>query len=315
MSDLSLENQNTAEHQTELIATGEQDPNQLGRLFPDGIVLQVKPGANTVGNFDGIQGIGGGTGNGVSGFSNNGNAFNGRSVTNDGVVGTTDSAGKSGVLGLNSTLSHQSFSFGVFGVSSQGIGVGGRTDNFIGVHGVCVNLDQTFPGLGVKGDNLQNGTGVLGTSVNGPGTAGISTNGPGISGTSTGGTGVAGTSVNGFGVTGGSTGGTAVAGLSVNGSGVAGSSVNGSGVTGNSAENGSGVAGTGVKGPGVTGTSTGDRGGVFASDRSAQLRLVPIVNPTGGLPQFGQFGDVYLRLRGDPDPNGTATIEMFLCIF
>src|SRR5260370_30454408 len=32
-----------------------------------------------------------------------------------------------------------SFSFGVFGFSSAGIGVGGRTDRFIGVHGVCVN--------------------------------------------------------------------------------------------------------------------------------------------------------------------------------
>src|SRR5262245_58948310 len=134
MSDLNLENQNTAEHQTELIATGEQDPNHLGRLFPDGIVLQVKPGANTVGNFDGIQGIGGGTGagvsgrndtgggNGVTGFSIGGNAFNGTSVTNDGVVGTSTSAGKSGVLGFNTTASHQSLSFGVFGVSSEGIG-------------------------------------------------------------------------------------------------------------------------------------------------------------------------------------------------
>jgi hypothetical protein len=61
----------------------------------------------------------------------------------------------------------------------------------------------------------------------------------------------------------------------------------------------------------VSGGSNGGRGGVFASAKSAQLRLVPADNPTPGLPRTGQFGDVYVRLTGG---EGTETIEMFLCV-
>src|SRR6266487_4399617 len=64
------------------------------------------------------------------------------------------------------------FSFGVFGFTPGGIGVGGRTEKNIGVHGVCVNTDPAHPGTGVKGENQNNGTGVDGTSANGAGVTG-----------------------------------------------------------------------------------------------------------------------------------------------
>src|SRR5215831_12328480 len=107
MSDLSLEDQNTAERQTELIATGPSDPNSLGREFTGGVVLQVKPGEGTVGDFDGINGIASGTGNGVRGDAHS---------TGSGVLGTSDAA--------------KGFAFGVSGsaVSPDGAGVSGRND-------------------------------------------------------------------------------------------------------------------------------------------------------------------------------------------
>jgi hypothetical protein len=83
-------------------------------------------------------------------------------------VGGSDANGKSGVFGFNTTQ-NTGFSFGVFGLTPGGIGVGGRTEKFIGVHGVCVNTDPSNPGTAVKGDNENNGTGVEGTSVNGIG--------------------------------------------------------------------------------------------------------------------------------------------------
>src|SRR5215831_786210 len=57
------------------------------------------------------------------------NQDNGTGVDGSSVNGT-------GVRGTNSNQS-VGFSFGVFGGTPGGIGVGGRTEKFIGVHGVC----------------------------------------------------------------------------------------------------------------------------------------------------------------------------------
>jgi hypothetical protein len=311
------------------------------------VVLQVKPGEGTVGDFDGINGIASGTGNGVrgdahstgsgvlgtsdaakgfafgvsgsavspdgagvsgrndlgtavTGFSTNGRAVNGVSVKNDGVVGTTSGAGQSGVSGTNNTVSLKSFSFGVFGFSSLGIGVAGRSDRFFAVHGVCVNTAFDATTAAVLGENQQNGTGVAGTSVNGPG----------VTGNSSSGTGGAFDGGEGTGVSGNSTTGTGVSGTSGTGTGGAFSTGKDTGVSGISSD-GTGVSGTSSIGTGVSGRSDEGRGGVFASAKSAQLRLVPADNPTPGLPRTGQFGDVYVRLTGG---EGTETIEMFLCV-
>ena len=72
MSDLSLEDQNFAERQTELIAeNADLGPNQLKR-FPNGIVLQIKPAAQSRGDFHALQGIAGGHGCGLVGDATSG---------------------------------------------------------------------------------------------------------------------------------------------------------------------------------------------------------------------------------------------------
>jgi hypothetical protein len=66
---------------------------------------------------------------------------------------------------------------------------------------------------------------------------------------------------------------------------------------------------------GVRGSSKNGRGGVFESTTIAQLRLVPLVNPTPQLPATGEFGDLYVSVTGDdPSVGGTLTINMHLCV-
>jgi len=140
---------------------------------------------------------------GVDGFSPNNVGVQGKSQQGDGVVGRSDAQGKSGVFGFNSfgiDPPQTGFAFGVFGSTPGGIGVGGRTDKFIGVHGVCVNTDLSNPGTAVLGQNENNGTGVEGTSVVGTGVSGKSNLGDGVHGTSKEGDGVHGESDTGVGV-------------------------------------------------------------------------------------------------------------------
>ncbi len=92
MSDLSLEDQNWAERQTELIAVpADLGPNQLKR-FAGGIVLQIKPGFPSNGNFHALQGVAGGWGIGIVGEGTTGYGVRGHSVSNAGVVGRSDSS-------------------------------------------------------------------------------------------------------------------------------------------------------------------------------------------------------------------------------
>ncbi len=151
MSDLVLEDQNTAERQTELIATNaDLGPDEL-KKFPDGVILQVKPGAQTAGSFDGINGIAGGAGRGVVGQgAGEGAGVAGFSRAGDGINGTSDAVGKSGVFGFNSQ--NTDIAFGVFGRcdSPAGAGVSGRNDNGDAVNGFSVN------GNAVKGRSEKN---------------------------------------------------------------------------------------------------------------------------------------------------------------
>ena len=67
MSDLSLEDQNEAERQTELIATNaDLGRNQLKR-FANAIVLLIRPASPSNGNFHALQGVAGGHGVGTPG--------------------------------------------------------------------------------------------------------------------------------------------------------------------------------------------------------------------------------------------------------
>jgi hypothetical protein len=102
----------------------------------------------------------------VAGFNNataDGLAWGvfGVSQVGEGVHGETNAPNHAAVAGFNNATADGP-AWGVFGSTSGGIGV----------HGVCVNPDPTHPGVGVKGENGNNGTGVEGRSVNGIGVFG-----------------------------------------------------------------------------------------------------------------------------------------------
>ncbi len=120
---------------------------------------------------------------GVYGVSVAGIGVSGKSTQNDGVVGTTQAGGKSGVWGDSVA------GFGVTGTSSQQDGVVGMTNNAgkAGVYGF------SSPGVGVKGgsttqDGVWGSTDAAGKS----GVYGVSTPGLGVTGRSGGNHGVAG---------------------------------------------------------------------------------------------------------------------------
>ena len=109
------------------------------------------------------------TGAGVRGESNGGWGVEG--VGGGGVLGYTYAPGGIGVRGLGSTgVDGQGSMAGVFGWSSQGTGVDGRSTNGNGVRGQS-------SGASNGGDG---GNGVYGFSPNGQGIGGYSTNGYGV---------------------------------------------------------------------------------------------------------------------------------------
>jgi hypothetical protein len=155
------------------------------------------------------------------------------------------------------------------GVRGEGVWVGvsgGALDNF---PPPMIGVDGTGQ-TGVRG--IGGETGVLGTgeSAGVEGTA-ASVRGAGVLGTNNHGTGV------------------------LDGPGVHGMSRHAIGVLGESTEDGYGVLGH----------SLGNRGGVFQSDRVAQLRLIP--TDTGVVP-LGQVGDLYLYIGGASGNRGAASL-------
>jgi hypothetical protein len=132
-------------------------------------------------------------------------------------------------------------------------------------HGTNIDV-----GADIAGNNL----GIRGQCVDGIGVLAISTNGIGLRGESTTGTGVEGESKQ--------------------ETGVHGTSHDQAGVHGSSTK-GSGVYGVSSSGAGVWGWSGENRGGVFQSEKSAQVHLLPAPLRTS-LPPQAKAGDLFVRL-------------------
>jgi hypothetical protein len=186
----------------------------------------------------------------------------------------------------------------------NGTGVWGVSSGGIGVHG------ESGSGTGVKGES-RDGTGVHGHSDFSHGVHGESPDGTGVHGVTTHGTGVHGETTSGF-LSG-------SAGIGVHGSGssfgtgVRGDGVHGPGVQGVS-ETGHGVHGFSLVNDGIFGESRDGRGGLFVSQKIAQLRLVPADSEFGQatLPA-GKTGDLYARSIPDtPAPKNKA--ELYFCL-
>ena len=185
MSDLSLEDQNFDNRQTELIGQIDNGNDYVGDF-----ILQVRPAmtrdagnghfppfhamtaiqatgnaTNGVGVGVGVEGIGGEGGTNGPGIGLRGIGVNG----GGGVVGLGSGAGV-GVVGTGATGP------GVQGESQQNDGVFGKSSSeAAGVRGECDT------GFGVFGKSAVVGfAGVNGLSENGIGTSGLSTDGPGV---------------------------------------------------------------------------------------------------------------------------------------
>jgi hypothetical protein len=238
-----------------------------------------------------------------------------------------------GVQGISVGGDTGSFFCGVFGDSHDGIGVQGHSASQAGVIGISDGFH------GVAGEGGKQGNGVSGTSESNDGIVGRSS-GEGKSGvfgfhTKSNGAvfGVSGSSesrdgagVNGFsdhgavGVRGFSAENDAVVGTSSgeNKSGVFGfhlqSDLPGFGVTGRTeSAKGTGVAGFSKNGGiGVRGSSDTGTGGVFSSDNSAQVNLVPKLDK---LPRDGKAGDL-LVINGpiDPEDPGLTGAILHVCL-
>src|SRR6266702_4683029 len=123
MSDLTLEEGNTAEKMTELVATPHNlGPNHL-MDFVGAHILEIKPGTTLLqggapgrNNFGGIFGRGVGDGVGVHGFSSSGHGVRGEGEI--GVFGTSSTPGAAAVFGSNIVAG----GFGVVGQAGGGSG-------------------------------------------------------------------------------------------------------------------------------------------------------------------------------------------------
>ena len=75
-----------------------------------------------------------------------------------------------------------------------------------------------------------------------------------------------------------------------------------------------GGEGIGVRGPGGTGVQGNgiSRGGVFSSDKGAQIKLVPQLEK---LPAEAQAGDLIVIRHIDPVANTASGVELWLCSF
>jgi hypothetical protein len=207
---------------------------------------------------------------------------------------------------------------GVFGTAdSDATGVHGDSEKGYGVFGTSKgDLNQA----GVRGECFQ-GSGVYGKSSEGAGVQGYSTDQPGVLGESQNGVGVSGIGLDQPGVLGESQNGAGVSGTSVSNAGVQGQSINGVG----------GVFWAGGVGIAPADTPRG-RAGVFLSDSSAQVRLVPHKAPnplpqsqaftvqaliTKGveteLPANGQTGDLLCTMMSDPQAPQVEVAALWFC--
>ncbi len=213
-----------------------------------------------------------------------------------GFVGSTTFAGSSttaayGVFGMDNS-STGSYNSGVYGQSTNGVGVTGHSSANYGVIGVSVKGPSGVLGVssaftGTIASTPSGPAGVIGATTAGYGIYGQATTGNGVHGKATSGSGVSGSATTGSGVSGSSTGQDGVYGVTSsttgNGvygavssstgytSGVAGSSSSSSdsnGVSG-TAQGGTGVYGSATTGIGIFGTSSGTLFGVAGSTSNA----------------------------------------------
>jgi hypothetical protein len=174
--------------------------------------------------------------------STSGRGIDGWSQTNDGVVGSTATAGKAGVWG------HSTVGIGVNGMSTSAAGVSGFSTSGVGVTGWSTSND------GVVGSTETAGkSGVWGHSTVGIGVNGMSTSAAGVNGASTSGIGVTGRSTSNDGIV---------------------------GVTETAGK--SGVWGHNSKGVGVTGSSSADVGVVGFTSASSSTTAGVVARNTGG---------------------------------
>jgi hypothetical protein len=182
--------------------------------------------------------------------------------------------------GVNeSGLDVVNFGKGGIGISGGVSPTTGNVKDNIAVSGFC---GGTHEGIGVQGEVSQ-GVGVLGRTSLGSGVQGWDEGkqaGFGVRGTSNSGVGVDGSSSSNVGVSG-------------------------------SSSSGDGVSGSSKSAAGVHGSSDTHRGGVFGSNKAAQLRLVPLA-PLKGLPDTGEAGDILVApLQGGIAAKGSG---LYFCV-
>jgi hypothetical protein len=195
-----------------------------------------------------------------------------------GVVGTSDTLGGPGVLGIGTAAAA-----GVMGTNAFGTGVSG------------ISTDPSGSGVGVSGIS-DKGFGVLGNSAHGVGVDGVSSIGVGVHGISSSGDGVFGRSL-------------------LAGTGVVAESGSGIGVR---ARTGTGVAvfassthergGVFLSGSVPFEASPGIR---TSQEGIAQVRLVPSSSPK--LPTKGSMGDLFAHVVVSPNPTAPP-VNLFLCV-
>ena len=148
----------------------------------------------------GVSGRNNSSGDAVIGVSSKGVGVRGRSDGNDGVVGTSNIAGKSGIFGFHPLTTGSSFGVSGTSASPTGAGINGFSDLGIGVNGASKSND------GIVGHSEGRGKGgVFGVNTGEPansGGPGIATNVFGVMGRadSAAGIGVMGVSAKGIGV-------------------------------------------------------------------------------------------------------------------
>ncbi|MFL5802785.1 MAG: hypothetical protein ACJ8CR_13720 [Roseiflexaceae bacterium] len=194
----------------------------------------------------------GADGTGLSGKANNGTAAYGVwGVSSDGLGVVGEATGGLGVAGLSTS------NIGVYGESGSGVAMRGVSTSNIGVYGSSTSNN------GVRGFST-NSQGVYGSSTNSQGVRGVGTSGIGVYGTSTTNAGMRGDSTSGFGMFGVSFGSASTAGT-VGVYGPAGTfTYYTAGVAGSTTvSNGTGVSGFSPTGVGVRGVSTSGYAGYF----------------------------------------------------
>ena len=141
---------------TDFVATG---PSSVGFRTGPGQPLNIETG----GLFEGKN-------VGVEGKADLGAGVSGNSVSDDGVVGTTSTVGKSGVFGFNTQSNGAAFGVSGSSGSPDGAGVNGFSDPGVGVRGTSkandgvVGSSSVAGKSGVFGFNTQSNGAAFGVS-------------------------------------------------------------------------------------------------------------------------------------------------------